>query len=1185
MNRVSHHSFDFSGEGRRVERRSTEPQLPTHKPLGEASAESRPPSAKYRRNRGPKRPGVVAKASSNALANRPLSLTHTAPAHDAPDLLVQETTRHLSFLTGLKLQELGLAGVSVSALFSTAGLVSNVAGGTPFGPPFSALALLLGQLGHAGSNRSAASAKDLYLASHTLLADNQRVLADIEQRARKGGARPEDAALRQVTEVVVQALQEQLADYESGYFNDPQSPHAQAARAELEQRARAQVALSRDFKQCGEHILELQARLAGLGLNDAQRTGIQNGIAALERRRTQLKAEVKLGRQSMKKVFSPGHLRKLARQQLKVAREALEQAQHEAFVRSLPYGPDKGTERDLRIQVLQGQRRRLVQRLLNGSLPEPGIPIELLERWDAEALPAAAAEQLAAELAEVRTEELDRLDDEIALAVQGQQVQLANDRTLETFHERVLAWEKEVRHLSLRPDRLLMHYWSNLGSARRARFANEPVDLVKAAFDATITGNAANTALGLAPVLFSNIPLLGPVGVLNMFAGLLDMQRGSDGRAAAAAAKVPVVQHACATASLLSTYRDDPRPEVQSLAYAVQSALTAASRQLTLLHSNSRINHGRGVHGAYAVLVGGLLTITSLITVFTGVPVVLFPAVAGGTEGASYAGWFAKYLADLSAAEKKAKQERLVAEAFVRRFGVQGIAQLQAAARSPHTLGEWTERLDSFRRELRATKRGRGIDSKQLQLHALLDNGPLNAERLLAALRADARDHRRSAEADLVSSLAQAQGLPDPGTWPLAGFPSEAAHEKAVRAALHRLLGVMPAKREHRLLKDPRKLVHVARRVHEETERAFTVAEVLSDVEPLSHWAAAVAKDPGNFGAHLAALHPAVRENLRNMMDGLGETLREQGIGPRELLALQAACVAPAKPGKDHPLKAFPALLNPAGPFLLQLLADPSLLAEATAATQDAVPTPVRAQDPAQDPAQNPTQGPAQDPAQDPARRAAPTDADLVAKLTKAHKAAGRDRRAGPRVHAPRLAPPASEAAQARARREGWPQRAAHHVRAGLQGSRNQLYNLTPNKMATPAKTAKALKALEQAKDGAQLQRMLQDILLSFAREVGGPDLVLDKDETLMAQLTAAQASATEVKQAHLQALLRRAGDTAARSKDSIDQMLEQRPHQDSHLRHLRDRMKDTKSLCELLDKHLSADRGWGASLQPIQVH
>lgn len=1098
-------------------------------------------------------------------ANKTLALRHAAPPRGAPDsaasfAMAQWTRQHVDFLCGTTAQTAAIGATSAAAAGATAGFVANLAQAGPFGPVCAALAVVFSSLDIRNTHVNAQQAKRKHLIAHVLLAEQQRLRAAIEQRAQSGQPEPDDAALQPLVEGLIDTLQAAIAGYESAQFHDPHSPHARQARAALERQAQAIVELKAEHDRCGDQILQLQAQLYTPGFAGAQRAGIQDAIEGLEQRQLDCVDKARTLRKQMKDAHSRPHMKALVKQRLASAREELPRAQQDAWLHMLDHGPDVAN----RIKAGEFERRCAVLRLLNERPAEQQNPLlrtyalnmALLDQRENEQLPpdvCAAIDAMVEGLADQPA--LIRIDAELAQLQRKLEQEQADTLVMQQLEQEILALEQDLERLDRPLEQLMLDPFGDLGPAKLDQLRDTVLNTAKSLIDLGAAANTASVVWHLVQPVISSINIMLPAWLLNVYTGRLDIKGGKREMAGAAAAKMPVLDKATHAAQLYQSHCQDTRPAVRACQYPLQAMVHSAARELKELHRLSQWGKKRKASGLQSIASAIALLVTGLITLFTGVPVVLPFAVFAGSSGTAYAGAATQFLFHARSSKHARKQRDAVAAAFVRRYGVQAIGEFYCDMAEGHA-ARWTDRLNSLHQQLRRTRSGRDTAPQLLAPHTLVANEGLAIEHLSNALFVRARDQGvgvPSPEADLVAQLAQAQGKPDPSSWALSGFASPALYLQQVRQALSELYGNGDGVEEQLPLQKADALVSAAGEVNACIERHFSQRNALTEDETLSSWIRAVAEQPERFGERLAALSPAARQRLRDQLAHLGKLLREQGIGPRELFVLQTLSAARPEHGTDHPLKAFPQLMAPHSAYLLELIADPSWL-----------------------------DAPAAHTAHPAAPQAQARDHQVLGQLIGAIKTTGRELRDGPAVNRPRT-PSEDDTAAPRPHRR-WGSR----LKSGMRTLKTRphavakhVYQQLPNPMATPAK---ALDQMGKTHSDAELQLLLQKILLSFAREVGGPDHVLEKNPEVMAALPA-DASDTDVKRAHLRSWVQSAGKAAATTAKSIERMSEDRPKDARGLKRMAKRMNDTQSFCHTLNNALLDNkRPWEATLGPIQV-
>lgn len=1232
--------------------------------------------------------GKARAAAAQPVANRTLALRHPAPPTlDQEELdrlaLAQFTREHLDFTIGANFQSKLLNGVSVSALLSTVGFAANLGDVGPWGCACSALAAVLafGDVHQARVNAKLATQR--YLAALVLLAEQQRVLADVERRERNGEARADDAALKILVPTLIASLEAGLSKHEAGYFRDAKSPLVQEVRSALDQRACRIVDLKAEHDQLGAEVHRLSAELWIPGLGEAQRAALTGRIERLRQAQAQLAKDAALARKDMKKELSPRHMKRRLKQRLaryedpaqatrcaapqgavSVSRlRELRSACHGLRMRLLmPASPAAQTAETRAVMALLDEleddskadkvrryallleptsadnaadqtwaRRSLINELRSGPSTEKAQAIRalldesgavaaetktralgvLIDEIGAEA-PLDKRQQLSDWLE--RLDERDTghqmpegLDARLMAAVQavthGPDPDLADGEPTPVEQEAartraqlraleealveadaeldaqqaalrregqrqrdIQAVKKDLRHFSRRPDRLLANPFGFAGQAELNRLRDAVLNTCGNLIGIGAAANTASVVWHLAQPVFSSVNLLLPVWLLNFFVARIDIKGGNQDMAMAAAAKLPWLKTAAETAALYQQYAQDPRPLARAAQCQVRALTQRAGRELQFLHHFSGLGKTRKGNGLYTLLVGTGLVAGAIVLLATGIPIVIIPfALLGGLGGTAYARVAGQFVGRIYAKEHKSEQRQSAAALFVQHFGVEAIAQLQqdVADGKPEP---WTTRLRSLRQQLPASTPGRQLLHPQTQ--AFDDWLSINyQEHCFLTLTRDPHNEAARIGAETVSRLAEARGLPDPGVLKLEAFPSLEAYAAHVRKCLKDIYALEPTVTDSPPFPSKRALRQAAARVSACLDLAGQKNLQGSRAKPgqptLLSWVSEVAQAPEQFGALLAALSADERQQLRLQVANLRHLLHLNGIGPRQLLALQALSVAKAGEDQAHPLSQYVPLMQAHTAHLLELLAEPQWLDEPAPvpanAGQAPGPAPVQAHAPA-----------------DPAPPGPPTGAELVPRLSHAHKLTGRQLRAGPAARRPRLPRGDGELAPGMLRRrEPLAQRAADAITTAGRQVRKHFRQHRANPMATAAQT---LQQLLKAPDEVQRQLLMQELLLNF---VGGHDHVMPLEEQVMATLPA-DASDTDIRRAHLQAWLARARASASVTAQAIADMPSDKKR--PAMERLQKSMADQAALCDYLSTELSKNRAWEPALKAIQV-
>ena len=1057
------------------------------------------------------------KALPAAAPARTLTLNHTPPAH-APDdeatrILGEWITQHRGFLLGT--QAGALAGVTAGAAGATAGFMANLGGMGPFGPVCNTVALVLSCIDIYQTQVSADQAREHYLAWHVALAEQRQLRADIDERARSGLSRPDDPSLLELIDTLTEQLEAFTRSYEEAFFKHAQGAHVRRAHESLQAQAKALVALKAEYDRCGEEMLRLKAQLHRPGFaDDPARPGIVRGIERLERQRAGLEANAPVVRKAMRKRLSVGQMRRDVKERLAQATAELKDANDWEKLRLRepdPEGRILGFEIELQYAKTEKERNRIAPLLTQA-----------------------------------------RLD-------------LQKKQAIESLQQEVQDLKKALGHLSRRPDKVLLNPFGDRGPDQLAHLSGVVLSTAKNVIDFGATVNTASVVWHLVQPVVSSMPILMPAWLLGLFTGRIDVIRGKQAMKAATAAKESLRHKAAHAAQLLPVYRQDgvesevKRVDLLMCQLPVQALLHGTSQQLRYQHQASVFGKARKASGLKDIVTGICLIVTGAVTLVTGVPVVVPFAIVAGSSGTAYAGTATHYVFCRRKEEHDRQQQEAAALAFVRLYGEAGLTEFYRDVAQGHA-SRWDKRLDALRQQMRATPDGRDLDPRVLHPQALASSPWLAIEYLGHALYVRARDRgigSPSVESELVSRLATTLGTPDPSTWTLDSFASPDLYRQQVREALCQVYGAQQDPVDQLPFQTPRDVSHIAARANFWIKRHCKHRNALSEDGALTlrHWMDAVTQDPQTFGDRLAKLAPEERQRLRDHLAFLGQRMREEGIGPRELFALQALSVQPVDKDGGHPLKDFPLLTSPQAPYLLELIADPSWLDDpAATAPPPALPAPT------------------------PGARA-------VGQLIDAFKSVGREMRDGPKA-APTQPPVGNGEVTAPAHRrfQRWVQRRPH---ATAKHFRQQM----PNPLATPAKVLERLDQLEKKAavhhDDTQLMSFLEKLLVAFAEAGESPELEPAQGKAPVDARTDDASQDTARKRAELASRLQSAADSAAAAAAGLAVKGKDRAIHAKGRQQLTKQMEQTAVVCQRLKRHVahpSDDPRWAAMLAPIPM-
>lgn len=613
---------------------------------------------------------------------------------------------------------------------------------------------------------------------------------------------------------------------------------------------------------------------------------------------------------------------------------------------------------------------------------------------------------------------------------------------------------------------------------------------------------SAHTALSLAhlvvEVVGAQFGLYGLSAVSQLMLGFMARVDNKDGKreqAQARAAKCLATERLCAAAQLLHDSEALADARTRALHRAVGGAvITTQQRTLRTLHratGQAKIRRGKGLAGygtVVAAILGGALSL-GLAPVSGGASLAALPFVGlpGGLNGTAYIGSVAVRALQRQHDKDQLKARTAAAEAFVRRFGVDAILDFYVDLDSddPERAAAWTTRLQRLWQdwfEAWRAQRREAVDEAEFEIepHLLLpahlrDNECLALEYLTEALHRHAADALTGpcAAAGLLALLGMSADTLAHLLGGLGAWATPEQHRQSVRQCVAAFLPM-------RLYPSRRLLGRLQR------QPGAIVARV--ERELARHWQQRLSPDmQARVGAwldRLLALPPdrridwlnqgerPVRQTLVDLLRAVRDRLQERLIGPQDLLRLQQALVG----GEDlPPWAAGGALLaEPWGPLLLELLADPSLVAPHT--------------DPAPGGTAPPSTGPA-----------------LLARLVDALKLAGDGLRDGE-------ASPADAPAPGR-----WGRRVAKRLR-----------QTGPNPLATPGR------ALARLRDGApaERRRLGERILRAFAARCAADGLAEDPPALLARARATAQQVLLALEQRRLQAL--RLGRERPPSRDRL---------------------------------------------------
>lgn len=1141
---------------------------------------------------------------------RPLVPLHAQnPSHllgDSPlNTLADWSTRHVNGNTaatkGTVYSAWSVAGAGLGA-----GAVGSLSGLGEIGIPFAVAAVVCTLFESGFTCVTVKHARENYLTAHELLAFQNRQLAELDRRAEDNKPQPDDAAIRSVIERNIKALDTYTANYEKAYYRSAERPLAQEARQTMTAHARQIADLQAEHDRCAGEIQRLKQRLVSPELlkSEAGRreeAGIRRGIARIEAQQVRLVESSTTIRQQMATLHSRKAAKAKVKQEFAQAQAELERARRgeqgqkvaglptvQARMRKLqarrrkalcslllPQAPEllrqlERTQDSLskearfrlknedRLQVNQGAEERLMfalEKMDADQLPEDmqlALESAISQAWDAlstacEGMPVEGSIDPHQHPAWALKRGLDRTRKALEDANSQWQEALVATKDLEAIEQKVGALKQDLAHLDRPLSKIAMDPFEGMGHSDIKRLRSTYLFLAKSFVDLGVASTAASTVFEVLNLVQATLGLTVVGNSLAMGISLLDIKDAKHELRDALTAKLLSFDKATAAARLCQAYSGNDDPGLMACQYPVRALLNCASNDFQLQHGATAYSQQRkqkGTVGAVNAVFGLILAAVGLAT--GAYPLVIPASMITAGNMARYSKYLAQRTFSVRHAKDKSKANEAVTNAFVRRFGTDGIGRFyQDMAKGQ--VAPWRDELGALYQALCESDGGCPLDPRLFDPHVLVDNPWMAIDWMTPGIVERGREGGFNAPADLASNLARALGKTDPNTLDPRAYASAQEHEQAVRTLLTQIYGVKDYSENRLPLQDKRQLADIAEPVNEWIQWHFRGSE------KLRAWIDEVARQPETFGEQLADLSEEDRGALRAQIAKVREALHKQNIGRRELRMLQALSLN--KPDQDTPseLGAWPTLSSTNTPYLLELLADPSWLVLPGERETAAPPVEV-------------SPGPA-----------------LVKHLIKATKDVGRDIRDGSRVAKPRQPGRPGETAEEKYRRRGPRlERAAAAMKRRVKATAKHFHQHMPNPMATPAKAVEQL-GKAGAKSDEALQVLLQNILLAFAAEVGGPDRVLKLDEDVMATLPD-NATPTQVTLAHLKSLLKTAQDDASATAQLARKTMEPLPGKSNSRRRMEERMRDTAYLCATLRKHLHKPNAWEAILAPIQV-
>lgn len=637
------------------------------------------------------------------------------------------------------------------------------------------------------------------------------------------------------------------------------------------------------------------------------------------------------------------------------------------------------------------------------------------------------------------------------------------------------------------------------------------VQVPKAAVDLTANSLAMATALDAAS-LIAEATGLGVLGsILGIAMARLDMEHGKREHQQASGDKLSTLKKASCAGQLHALYAEGHSKDDAICQQLTWSYMRAASLKLATEERSGRQGQKRNLKGTVSTGVGvaGLGIGVGAAVAFP--PLAVLPVAAGMTVGAVWAGNLAMGSLDKKQDKNTLKAYKASADAFVRRYGVEGIGQLFCDAKDSGERANWSNRLQHHHTDLER-QHGRGmVDPGFLTVEGLLGNPYLGVEWLTHALHVRSRDQdptRFAAEADLVQRLAETTGATSPLALSCDAFETASAHSDWLRStlcALYQIKPYSPDKVPMHVEQSPDAIASSLGVLLNPdlngkfltTDEAHALARLSSHLHGVSRGVAGQTVSPQDMPRCLKAL-----QSCRIM-------LREHfGIGPAELKAMQKACFGDLS---SLPLAAQALLEQPQMPLLLELLADPSWIAAPPAGDGAAAP----------------------DRLQVPSSNELKTQGHAIGNLWAGVTQLGREQRDGPPIRTPRATQ--RRLVRARARRDlSLPERARGRSREmgkslirKVSSGVKHFKQMLPNPLGTPGRV---IAALEEAAPGPERRELLASLLKAVCRQTLGPSLRIPRTPAIDAALAAGQTTERAIVEAFIEEQL----SSALASADSV---------------------------------------------------
>jgi hypothetical protein len=1137
-----------SGLQRRNATRSETLQRAPYRPTNSQSgtANSLPESRKLQR-RG--RSSVV--ATFKRQAKRESVATHgiQAPAQRAPApgrnmVLATDTTArdHAFELAQERLNQwamrhtFGLSSASKSAFFGTWAISASgmstqtVTTLTSMGEamfPFAVLSVVGALFEVYSTTSDTKHARRDYVVARSMLCDMQAVRKELDDAQAFADLSPGDRKkLVELIDLNIKALSAFTAAFEKNYLHrSSQGVRTSMMTADLDKCAREISKGQAEVRKLDQRILALETALEDFKGGGKQKTDpeyivVVNGIRELDIQRKQIQANCEQLHKDAQKLLSRSAMRSRVREQLTEKEQALSDA--EAQLTS-----SKASLEAMEQELSQAEARQILAQGLTD--------------W------AEATQHVHDH--ERQIDDLKKKIEALSHGVQG-------------LKKEVDGLKDAYEALSHKKTKMLLNPYSELAPSEVKYVRSTRLLLPKAFVDLGSAASGLSLALGVADAFLGAATLGITSAFLSVLIGQIDLQDAAAEKASATAAKLSALAQAINSAELVKACAEDKTEEdVASLMPIARSHMRCMERVVNDKHAAGNQADKREHKGTGLTISGSVAAVMG-----TTAAAVLTPAIAilGATllvlVGAGYYSTVAARNYSLHLNKESLKARAVIADTFICLFGTQGVEQF-ARDRIRGQGNLWDKRIQEM--QMLLAQHNPDLPAKYLTPDALFDNEFLSIERAAHHLHVRAREHGVGGPPDnmtlLIGSLAAAGKKTDPSKISIQPGESAVDHQDRLRMALCDIYQVKDYE-EKRLPKalDKPQSVELATAVNDALEQAFGQSPINSYY--LKELARALADEPDSLDSRLHAMGADARTRLRAYTATVRQALGRLGIGPHELHAMQRQIRSGESRILDGPLQ------GDAGPYLLELLADPSWLEPLPVAPTKLVVPPL-------------------------------TRATAAVGVVKAMKAVGREMRDGPlpvkdimaiKTAQEKAKRPETDPISTRKRLRRSIDMTGSNVGLFLDGrSRSiskHLKRKLPNPMGTPNRT---LKLLDRERNDVLRSQHISRLIEVFLKEIY-PSGEMPMDPDVMKDVKNPD-DEMEVKYRHALALLNAANTAfldAALWQGQQPDMDQGSPttvrHSKSH-RYMSQRLEENKSVCELLKDELKL--GWWEYQEETKKH